>query len=83
LPYENLVVDHIAGVGGKAAEIFGDVVKGSLHQWDPSLERNLLAKGEAAMVQEGDTKEVRVSLSQVLKKQRSPAKEPNLAPKPW
>jgi hypothetical protein len=76
LQYDNLVVEHIAGVGGEVAKIFGDVVKGSLHQWDPSLERDLLAKGEAAIVKAADTKEVRVSLTQLLKKQKPPAKEP-------
>jgi len=76
LQYENLVVEHIANVGGEAAKILGDLVKGSLNQWDPALERNVLAKGEAAIVKAGDTKEVRVNLGQLIKKRMSVPKEP-------
>jgi hypothetical protein len=81
LQFDNLVVEHIAGLGGEAAKIFGDVVKGSLNQWDPALERNLLAKGEAAIVKAGDTKEVRVNLNQLLRKQGWISKEPAKASK--
>jgi hypothetical protein len=76
LQVENVVVEHIAGVGGEAAKIVGDLVKGSLNQWDPDLERNLLAKGEAAIVKAADTKEVRVNLGQLLKKQMKLPREP-------
>jgi hypothetical protein len=76
LQVDNLVVEHIAGVGGEAAKIVGDLVKGSLNQWDPALERNLLAKGEAAIVKAGDTKEVRINLGQLLKKQMGLPRDP-------
>ncbi len=61
--YDNLVVEHIAGIGGEAAKLIGDGLKGGLHQWRPSLEKELLAKADAAIVKAADTKEVRVSLS--------------------
>jgi hypothetical protein len=63
LGYDNLVVEHVAGVGGEAAKLIGDAVKKGLDQWHPSLERELLAKADAALVKAGDLKEVRVSLA--------------------
>lgn len=66
--YDNFVVEHIAGVGGEAAKVLGDAARGSLKQWRPSMERELLAKLDAAIVKAGDTKEVRVSLSKLLAK---------------
>jgi hypothetical protein len=68
LQYDHIVVEHIAGLGGEAARLFGDAIKNGLHQWHPALERDLLAKANAAIVKAGDTKEVRVSLAQLLKK---------------
>jgi hypothetical protein len=67
--FDNFVVEHIAGVGGEAAKVLGDAARGSLKQWRPSMERELLAKIDAAIVKAGDTKEVRVSLSKLLSKQ--------------
>lgn len=66
--YDNLVVEHAAGFGGTAAQLLGDAVKGSLDQWKPSLERDMLAKANAAIVKAADTKEVRVSLMKLLSK---------------
>jgi hypothetical protein len=68
LRYDNLVVEHVAGVGGEAAKLVGDTVKGGLREWYPSLERELLAKANAAIVKAGENKEVRVSLSKLLTK---------------
>jgi hypothetical protein len=68
LRYDNLVVEHVAGVGGEAAKLIGDTVKGGLREWYPSLERELLAKANAAIVKAGENKEVRVSLSRLLTK---------------
>jgi hypothetical protein len=66
--YDNFVVEHIAGMGGEAAKLLGDAARGSLKQWRPSMERELLAKANAAIVKAGDTKEVRVSLAKLLAK---------------
>jgi hypothetical protein len=62
LRYDNLVVEHTAGVGGEGAKLLGDVLVGSVHRFRPGLERDLLAKANAAVVKAGDTKEVRISL---------------------
>jgi hypothetical protein len=66
LHYENLVVEHIAGVGGEAAQLIGDAIKTGLHQWHPSLERDLLVRANEAIVKAGDTKEVRLSLAKLF-----------------
>ncbi len=66
--YDNLKVEHIAGVGGDAADLFGKTFVKAMHQWRPSLERNLLAKADAAIVKAGDTKEVRIGLFGIMKK---------------
>ncbi|HXG11480.1 MAG TPA: hypothetical protein VNK04_17125 [Gemmataceae bacterium] len=66
LSYDNLVVEHIAGLGGEFAQLLGDAIKGSLDRWHPSLESELLAKASAAIVKAGDSKEVRLSVSKLL-----------------
>lgn len=66
--YDRLVVEHINGIGGEAAELIGDALHGGLNRWHPSLERDLLAKANAAIEKSADTKEVRVSLEALLKK---------------
>jgi hypothetical protein len=68
LSYDNLVVEHIAGVGGELAQMIGDAIKGGLREWHPSLERELLAKANAAIVKAGDSKEVRLSVGKLLGK---------------
>jgi hypothetical protein len=68
LGYDHLVVEHIAGVGGDAAKVLGEAVHATVRGLRPSLERNLLAKANAAIVKAGDTKEVRVSLLSLLGK---------------
>jgi hypothetical protein len=64
--YDNLVVEHIAGLGGEAAKLLGDAARGSLKQWRPSMERQLLAQINAAIVKAGDTKDVRIRLAKLL-----------------
>jgi hypothetical protein len=60
--YDNLVVEHTAGLSGEAAKLLGDAFVGGLRRWKPSLERRLVEKANAAVVKAADTKEVRVSL---------------------
>ncbi len=68
LSYDNLVFEHVPGIGGDAAQILGQVAHGSINQWHPSLERGLLARASQSIVRAADTKEVRVSFSRVLNK---------------
>ncbi len=68
LAYDNLVFEHIPGIGGDAAKILGGAFHGAIRQWHPSLERGLLQKGNAAIVKAADTKDVRLSLGRVFSK---------------
>lgn len=67
LGYDHFVMEHVAGVGGDLAKVLGDTVKGTLHRFDPALERHLLEKANAAIEKAADTKEVRLSLGSLLK----------------
>jgi hypothetical protein len=66
LGYDNLVVEHIAGVGGEAAKVLGDTIHGALRDWRPEMERHLLDRANAAIVKAADTKEVRLSLGNLF-----------------
>lgn len=66
--YEDLVVEHIAGIGGSGAKVLGETMHDALKQWRPSIERDLIAKANAAIVKVADTKEVRISLDKVFGK---------------
>lgn len=63
--YDDVVVEHTAGVGGDAAEIIGDVMLGIVRQVKPSLERRLIDRANAAIVKAGDSKDIRVGLGGV------------------
>jgi hypothetical protein len=66
LKYDNLVVEHTAGIGGDGAKLLGELMLGTLQAVKPSLQRDLLNKANAAILKAGDTKEVRVSLTELL-----------------
>ena len=65
--YEKLVVEHTAGVGGDAARVLGDAVIDAVRRVKPDLERDLVAKANAAVVTAADTREVRLSVDALLK----------------
>jgi hypothetical protein len=67
LTYSNLVVEHLAGVGGEAAKLLGEAIQRGIHHWHPSVERNLLTKANAALEKAADRKEVRIGLGSVHK----------------
>ncbi len=64
--YDQLVVEHVYGLGGEAAQLIGSAAKSMIHQFKPSLERELLHKANSAIVQSLKKKEVRVSFSKLL-----------------
>jgi hypothetical protein len=66
--YDNLVVEHVAGLGGSGARLLGEAARSILREVRPNLEADLLAKANAAIVKAGDTKEVRVRLTDLLKR---------------
>ena len=67
LQYDNLVVEHAAGFGGAAAKLMGEAGHRIVNEFKPNLERDLLAKADAAIVKAADTKEIRLKLSDLLK----------------
>lgn len=68
--YDNLVVEHVAGLGGEAAKIFGAAGHDLMKQWKPSLERDLLVKANRAIEKAGQRKEVRIGLGRLFKSKK-------------
>ncbi len=66
LNYYDFVTEHTAGVGGDLAKIIGNGAHDTIKSLKPSLEKDLLAKANSAIVKAGDTKEVRLSFSRLL-----------------
>lgn len=60
--YNDLVVEHTAGVGGDGARLLGEGVIETVKRIRPSLERNLFEKANAAILKAGDSRDVRISL---------------------
>jgi len=79
--YDNRVVEHAYGVGGELAKLMGDAVKAGIREWKPELERNLLAKANAAIVKAGDTREIRLGLSGIVGG-KEPVARPTAQPRP-
>ena len=71
--YDNLKFEHIAGIGGEAAQLIGELAHAALTQWRPSIEKDALAKANAAIIKAGQHKEVRLSLAKLFK--ASPARK--------
>jgi hypothetical protein len=67
LHYDDLVFEHVNGVGGDAAKLIGAGAHRCMNQWRPSIERDLLAKANAAIVKAADTREIRVGFGGLLK----------------
>jgi hypothetical protein len=79
LSYDEFVMEHLGGVGGDAAKVLGEAIRASLHKFRPGLERDLLAKADAAIVKAADTKEIRLGLS-TLSSPKSPRPLPSGKP---
>lgn len=60
--YTDLVFEHVAGLGGEAARLIGDLAVDALRQWKPSIERRLREKLEDRIVKAADTREIRLGL---------------------
>ncbi len=60
LRLDHIVVEHLAGLGGDAARLAGEVVKKVVHQMHPSLERELLARANAAILKAANNREMRL-----------------------
>lgn len=67
LGYSDLVIDHTAGLDGDAAKALGDLAVKTIKTLKPDLERDLLEKGNAAIVKAAGMREVKASLDMLLK----------------
>jgi len=67
LTYRDVDVIHLAKFGGDAAAVLGKALHNCLRETRPDIERELLQKANTAIVKAGDTKEIRLSLSKLLK----------------
>ena len=65
--YENLVVDHTAGLDGDAARFVGDVLIDVAKAVKPDVEKELREKAEAAIMKAVGIREFRLALDQLLK----------------
>ena len=65
--YDKLVVEHINHIGGDGAKLIGAAAHRIMNQWRPSIERDLLAKANAAIVKTADTREIRIGFGGLLK----------------
>jgi hypothetical protein len=65
--FDNFTAEHVAGLGGEGAKLLGDAARGLVHDLKPTLEHDLLTKGDAAIVKAADTKEIRLSLAGLFK----------------
>jgi hypothetical protein len=68
--YDHLVVEHLAGLGGTGARWLGEVVRGTVHELRPSLERKLLERANAAILKAGHSREVRLGVGNLLRSKR-------------
>jgi hypothetical protein len=66
LTYDQLKVEHTAGVGGDAAKLLGEAMIETVKQVQPSAERKMLEKANKAIVKAADTKEVKLGLGKLL-----------------
>jgi hypothetical protein len=68
LSYWDLECEHTLGMDGPAAKALGKAVHEIIKKVKPDMEKDLLAKGNAAIVKAADTKDVKVELGNLLKK---------------
>ena len=64
--YEKIVIDHTAGLDGDDAKKVGDLVVDLVKSVKPELEKELLEKGNAAIVKAAGTKEIKVQLDKLM-----------------
>ena len=64
--YDGLTIDHTAGLDGEDAKKVGDLVIDLVRKVKPDLERELLEKGNAAIVKAAGTKEIKLELDKLM-----------------
>lgn len=64
--YGDVVCEHTFGLDGKPAELLGKAALEVMRKVAPKVERDLLAKANAAVLKAADTKAVRIEFSKLL-----------------
>ena len=64
--YDGLTIDHTAGLDGEDAKKVGDLVIDLIKKVKPDLEKQLLEKGNAAIVKAAGTKEIKLELDKLM-----------------
>lgn len=64
--YDKLVIDHTAGLDGEDAKAMGDLMVDVVKAVMPNLEKELLDKGNAAIVKAAGTREIKVELDKLM-----------------
>lgn len=72
--YDKLVIDHTAGIDGEDAKALGDTMVDLIKTLMPNLEKELLEKGNAAIVKAAGTREIKLELDKLMKAGVSPKK---------
>jgi hypothetical protein len=65
--YDKLVIEHTAGLDGADAQAVADWVLDLVKKIKPDLEKELLEKGNAAIVKAAGTKEIKLQLDKLIK----------------
>lgn len=73
--YDKIIIDHTLGLDGESAEKAGDLVIDLVKAVKPDLEKELLEKGNAAIVKAAGTKEFKVQLDKLAKFGAAPKKK--------
>jgi hypothetical protein len=66
LYYDELIVDHTAGLDGEAAKSVGEALLRLVKAVKPDLESDLLEKANAAVVKAAGTREIKLALDKIL-----------------
>ena len=72
--YDKIVIDHVLGLDGESAEKAGELVIDLIKAVKPDLEKELLEKGNAAIVKAAGTKEIKLELDKLSKSGLVPKK---------
>jgi hypothetical protein len=72
--YDKLTIDHTAGIDGPDAQAIADAVIDLVKSVKPDIEKDLLEKGNAAIVKAAGTREVKLELDKLMKAGALPKK---------
>lgn len=72
LDYDQVVVDRILGLDGKAAKVVGDGIREAIRRFKPDFEEQLRQRAEAAIIRITDNRQVHLTLDEWLRRAVNP-----------